>query len=457
MTLKKYKIPVYRQIAKGAVRKTSDQDSPFDCDFYLDILDNESDFEVHTNNMPKTEVYKIQQEKGNKLRVETNTVNLLITNKHYVDPVTKIKTPLYNVAKNIPVSAPDDFFNYLKSLTGEQMVIESEEFGRTVYFNTSEMIEKTLNTFNLKSTEVISLRNNPNITIKRNKDRLVIDLLLETPFEDYTVKLGSEYLFDPIFHNSNWVEFHECIFRNVDYKIVHMYNHSFNEVHKEEVLTLNSQGFPKVKDPVVGEIEVYPLLSNANIYEVNYLSWRSNLLLSTEAFDELYVYVDFSNIPENRTKNLILSTDELTTPNLLLVLSKNKSKVDDFEIIHNEYTINVLREAESEKLSLIFTDHENSKYNTYNNVRFGTEVVKLDKGKMIEQWENYLVDSLTGERILQSKNKFTTDGEDEAELSGSLTSDHIDKMDSLLTTVRTVINRTRNTGFPDLIKLYKRG
>lgn len=87
----------------------------------------------------------------------------------------------------------------------------------------------------------------------------------------------------------------------------------------------------------------------------------------------------------------------------------------DYSVIENEITINPFTEIEAKKplgenFSLVYEDNSYTKYNNYNDIKFGTEQLQLNFENVYKDKSLYLIDG--GDVIYQSnklnfENKYT--------------------------------------------------
>lgn len=393
MVTKTYTVPLHRKIASGIIKPTESIRS----DFYLE---NENNIRKEVNiNTPRAEIFNIEK-KSNGLIVYSNTLNFKITMKYFN------KIPLY---KGIVINR----FNLnlalidLYSICGEEYLVEDidSEFV-AVFFNYKKSII-TLNANDYIVRNVVdigsSINHPPNVKIRKLKERLKIEIQ-GIDSELCTVELNSPNLLEPIIHN-NWVEFSECVIKDLTGNFIHIYNHSFNLVEKEEHQETKYKTLHNLKDPFW---DFFPTVTEETILDYTkykYTSWRSNLLINTEFSSSMYFYLNLNYV--NKTDLIIYSLHEKIEENLILLYSITNDK-SNYQLELNPYLTNKLIEPASENFSLVFEENKNNKYNRVDNIRFGTERVVLSLSSTVLNTEVYLQDG--GEFVYQTPviNSITT-------------------------------------------------
>lgn len=389
MIIKEYSIPLYRRIAKCKLKATEALRS----DIYLESS-RANNLEVNKDNF-KTEIYNITK-KPTSLIIYSNTTNIKITNKYLNS------TPLYQVIKDIPLNISIEVIEKIKNLINDKILVENKNELVTVYLNTDL---KTLpDLYGLKIEDVLVIGDSAinrldNISIRKLKDRLKITINGLIDVDNYSVRLGSSYLFEPKMHK-NWVEFYECVFPNLNQTYTHVYNHSFNIVRKTEYYTLKEYNSDDLKDPVlIGDINLQEMYFDKEVF-VSYNSYRSNLLIPTTYTEELFIYLDISGNPTNKTKNFHVSTKELNLIELIPILTKRK-QTDSYEFLPNEFNKTILRTCNSEGYTFMMDTFKNEKYNKFDDIRIGNSRIISSILDVMSNRENY-ISNINGQEIIQS-------------------------------------------------------
>jgi hypothetical protein len=378
MIIKEYSIPLYRRIAKCKLKATEALRS----DLYLESSYT-NNLEVNKDNY-KTEIYNITRNL-NSLIIYSNTTNLKITNKYFNG------IPLYQVIRNIPLDISTEIVELISSTITDQILIENKDGAVTIYLNTDL---KTISKVNgIKVEDIITIGDSAinrisNVAIRKLKDRLKITInnLIDT--DNYSIKVGSDYLFEPKIYK-NWIEFYECVFPNLDQAYTHVYNHSFNVVNKTEYYNIKEYDTDNLKDPIY--------IVDPNIIEtyydkeviVQYKSYRSNLLLPTNYSEEFFIYLNTSSNLADKTKNFYVSTIELNSGNLIPILTKRKQNVT-YSAVENIFTNTVLRTCNSEGYTVLVNDFKDEKYNSNDDTRITTTRVSSDIVSIMKNKENYI-------------------------------------------------------------------
>jgi hypothetical protein len=378
MIIKEYSIPLYRRIAKCKLKATEALRS----DLYLESSYT-NNLEVNKDNY-KTEIYNITRNL-NSLIIYSNTTNLKITNKYFNG------IPLYQVIRNIPLDISTEIVELISSTITDQILIENKDGAVTIYLNTDL---KTISKVNgIKVEDIITIGDSAinrvsNVSIRKLKDRLKITINNLSDTDSYSIKTGSDYLFEPKVHK-NWTEFYECVFPNLDQAYTHVYNHSFNVVNKTEYYNIKEYDTDNLKDPIY--------IVDPNIIEtyydkeviVQYKSYRSNLLLPTNYSEEFFIYLNTSSNLADKTKNFYVSTIELNSGNLIPILTKRKQNVT-YSAVENIFTNTVLRTCNSEGYTVLVNDFKDEKYNSNDDTRITTTRVSSDIVSIMKNKENYI-------------------------------------------------------------------
>lgn len=438
MIIKEYSIPLYRRIAKCKLKATEALRS----DLYLESSYT-NNLEVNKDNY-KTEIYNITRNL-NSLIIYSNTTNLKITNKYFN------RIPLYQVIRNIPLDISTEIVELISSTITDQILIENKDGAVTIYLNTDL---KTISKVNgIKVEDIITIGDSAinrvsNVSIRKLKDRLKITINNLSGTDSYSIKVGSDYLFEPKVHK-NWIEFYECVFPNLDQAYTHVYNHSFNIVDKTEYYNIKEYDIDNLKDPIY--------IVDPNITEtyydkeviVQYKSYRSNLLLPTNYSEEFFIYLNTSSNLADRTKNFYVSTIELNSGNLIPILTKRKQNVT-YSAVENIFTNTVLRTCNSEGYTVLVNDFKDEKYNSNDDTRITTTRVSSTLVSILKNTENY-ISSDTGFDIFQENDlnlipTFSTSG----------TVDPIVTNQSLLTDLVSQVNAylLNQAAFTDKYKRY---
>jgi len=374
MIIKKYNIPIYRELATAEVVKDAPQNSFFN----LEIKKEEK---ITVNESFETKIYNIER-KENQLIIYSNTLNIKVT-----DVFTDSGIPLYHY-REFYINNEDDIENqeaiiddmiseYIEGIA-EYKIDKTDGF--VLYFNKEEDLLK------LRSEYLYNIGNpvtrTPNVKVRKLKDRFKITIknikgLLAR------VDLGSKYVFEPVVYK-NFKEIPEAIV-TINNNQYYLYNSSFNVLNKTEY---NENSY-EVKDPVIA---FSGFESNWFFYD----SWRSNLLFDEKLKTKYYYYLKLNS--PNATDLVLQSLYKEDNSNLLFMFSS------DYSIIENEVTINPFTEIEikkplGENFSLVYEDSVYDKYNSYNDIKFGTEKLNLDFDSVYRDRSIYLVDN--GDTIYQ--------------------------------------------------------
>lgn len=425
MIIKEYSIPLYRRIAKCKLKATEALRS----DLYLESSYT-NNLEVNKDNY-KTEIYNITRNL-NSLIIYSNTTNLKITNKYFNG------IPLYQVIRNIPLDISTEIVELISSTITDQILIENKDGSVTIYLNTDL---KTISKVNgIKVEDIITIGDSAinrisNVAIRKLKDRLKITINNLSDTDSYSIKTGSDYLFEPKIYK-NWIEFYECVFPNLDQAYTHVYNHSFNVVNKTEYYNIKEYDTDNLKDPIY--------IVDPNIIEtyydkeviVQYKSYRSNLLLPTNYSEEFFIYLNVSSNLADKTKNFYVSTIELNSGNLIPILTKRKQNVT-YSAVENIFTNTVLRTCNSEGYTALVNDFKDEKYNSNDDTRITTTRVSSTLVSILKNTENY-ISSDTGFDIFQENDlnlipTFSTSGTvDPIVTNQSLLTDLVSQVDAYL-------------------------
>lgn len=436
MIIKEYKIPLYRRVATCKLKTTEAIRS----NIYLKSSYN-NELEVNKDNF-KTEIYNIVKN-TNSLIVYSNTTNLKVTNKYFNN------IPLYQVVKNIPLTISIEIIDLIKSLVGEQLLIENIDESVTIYLNTNLKTISKVNGIVVEDVLVIgdsAINRINNISIRKLKDRLKITIKDLEDTENYSIKLGSNYLFEPKKYK-NWIEFYECVFPNLNQTFTQVYNHSFNIVNKIEYYDLKEYNIDELKDPLFSlEPNIEEIYFDTEVL-VHYNSYRSNLLIPTNYVEELFIYLDISGDLINKTKNFHISTKELFVSHLIPILTKRKQN-DTYEFIENEFTRTTLRTCNAEGYTLLFNEYKDHKYNKTDDIKLTNSRILYNLEDTLANEENY-ISKTNGSEILQAVdlNVIPTTPKNSLPVTGPL-----NLMDNLVDEINSYLINTTN--FTDKYKIY---
>ena len=389
MIVKEYNIPLYRRISTCKLKATETLRS----DIYLKSS-HVNNLEVNKDNF-KTEIYNITRNPTS-LIIYSNTTNLKITNKYFNN------IPLYQVIRNIPLTISVEIVELIKNAVGEQLLIENKDESVTVYLNTELKTISKVDGVVVEDVLVIgdsAINRVDNVLIRKLKDRLKITIKDLENTENYSIRLGSNYLFEPKRHK-NWIEFYECVFPNLSQTFTQVYNHSFNIVNKVEYYDLKEYNIDELKDPFfLSDINLQEIYFDTEVL-VEYNSYRSNLLIPTSYVEELFIYLDISGDPVNKTKNFHVSTKELFVSHLIPILTKRKQS-DTYEFVENEFTKTILRTCNAEGYTVLLNDFKYEKYNRTDDVRLSNTRVLGNLYSVLENKENY-ISNIDGSEITQA-------------------------------------------------------
>ena len=389
MIVKEYNIPLYRRVAKCKLKSTE----PIRSDIYLKSS-HVNNLEINKDNF-KTEIYNITRNPTS-LIIYSNTTNLKITNKYFNN------IPLYQVIRNIPLTVSIEIVELIKDLVGEQLLIENKDEFVTIYLNTDLKTISKVNGIVVEDVLVIgdsAINRINNVSIRKLKDRLKITIKDLENTENYSIRLGSNYLFEPKRYK-NWIEFYECVFPNLNQTFTHVYNHSFNIVRKTEYYDLKEYNIDELKDPFfLSDINIQEIYFDKEVF-VSYNSYRSNLLIPSNYNEELFIYLDISGNLTNKTKNFHVSTKELNLIELVPVLTKRKEN-DSYEFVSNEFNKTIIRTCNSEGYTFMMDTFKNEKYNKFDDIRIGNSRIIANILDVISNKENY-ISNINGQEIIQS-------------------------------------------------------
>ena len=383
MIIKKYNIPIYRELATAEVVKETPENSFFN----LEINKEEK---TTVNESFETKIYNIER-KENQLIIYSNTLNIKVT-----DIFTESGVPLYYF-KEFNINNEEDIQNqeaiidgmiseYLEGIT-EYKIDKSD--GAVLYFNKTEELLK------IRSEYLYNIGNpitrTPNVKVRKLKDRFKITIKNIKGLRA-RIDLGSRYVFEPVVYK-NFKEIAETIV-TINNNQYYLYNSSFNILNKSEY---NENSY-EVKDPV-------SMLYVSNNNWFFYDSWRSNLLFDEKLKTKYYYYLKLNS--PNATDLVLQSLYKQDSSNLLFMFSS------DYSVIENEITINPFTEIEAKKplgenFSLVYKDNSYTKYNNYNDIKFGTEQLQLNFENVYKDKSLYLIDG--GDVIYQS-NKLNFENE----------------------------------------------
>lgn len=370
MVIKKYSIPIYRELATTEIIKEKPENSFFN----LEIKKEEN---ISINESFETKIYNIER-KEDQLIIYSNTLNFKVT-----DMFTDLGVPLY-FYREFKIENEEELVNeesiidsmiaeYIENLN-EYKIDKSNGF--FLYFN------KEKETLKLKSEYLYNVGNplnrTSNIKVRKLKDRFKITIKNIKGLVAQ-VELGSRYVFEPIVYK-NFKEIAETII-SINNKQYYLYNNSFNMINKTEY---NENSY-EVKDPV---INFYKNENNLFFYD----SWRSNLLFDEKLKTKYYYYLQLNS--PNATDLVLQSLYKQDSSDLLFMFSSN------YSVIENEITINPFTEIEvkkplGENFSLVYKDNVDSKYNRYNDIKFGTEKLELNFENVYRDKSIYLLDNNT--------------------------------------------------------------
>lgn len=377
MIIKKYNIPIYRELATAEVVKETPENSFFN----LEIKKEEK---TTVNESFETKIHNIER-KENQLIIYSNTLNIKVT-----DIFTESGVPLYYFKEfniNNEEAIIDGMISeYLEGIT-EYKIDKSD--GAVLYFNKTEELLK------IRSEYLYNIGNpitrTPNVKVRKLKDRFKITIK-NIKGLIARVDLGSRYVFEPVVYK-NFKEIAETIV-TINNNQYYLYNSSFNILNKSEY---NENSY-EVKDPV-------SMLYVSNNNWFFYDSWRSNLLFDEKLKTKYYYYLKLNS--HNATDLVLQSLYKQDSSNLLFMFSS------DYSVIENEITINPFTEIEAKKplgenFSLVYEDNSYTKYNNYNDIKFGTEQLQLNFENVYKDKSLYLIDG--GDVIYQS-NKLNFENE----------------------------------------------
>lgn len=352
MIVKKYTIPVYRELASSEIVKTNIEDSSFVLE--VDTLKN-----IELNKDFETIIFSVDKQ-PNQLVIYSNTLNIKVTDKFY---------------NNIPLYFKKTFlneFDYKDFIKGrEEFLVEYEDTNFIVYFNKeedeliSEVVELNVVNNPLKRSDnvkVRKLKNRLKITIKNINENIA------------KVALPSRYLFEPKIYK-NFIEFYESIL-NINNTSYYFYNSSFNLFDKREYTKNESL----VKDPVIEYLGYFENIQN-------YTTWRSNLLYDQKLSTDLYYYLKLDS--PNKTDLIVQSIIKINEPNHILLFSTSYLNTIK-NLIVNPYTESTVSTPIGENYSLVYKEVEDNKYNRYNDIKFGTDKLVLDFEKNVKNKVKYI-------------------------------------------------------------------
>lgn len=355
MINKIYKIPVYREVASSELIKTSVLDS----EFKLDVVKNERVVEV--NEDLESIIYNVDRNRD-QLVIYSNTLNLNITDKFFNT------TPLY---EKVVFSEEEEALSFVKEF--KEYLIEKNIESFTVYFNSIKddfVIGKEF-LYNIGNP----LNRSPDIKVRKLKNRFKITVRnINSEIANIVVK--NRYLFSPNIHR-NFLEFNECIV-TLGTNQYYIYNNSFNLLEKVEI------NVEQPKDPVIEYIDSF-VLKDYQGYE--YTSWRSNLLFEQKIPTDFYYYLKLSY--DNKTDLILQSVSKIDDPSLLFLCS-SKVSPKTYKLNINPYLETEVITPVGENFSVVFDYMQDNKYNTYNNIKFGTERLLVDFGRFIKNTTNYV-------------------------------------------------------------------
>ena len=438
MIIKEYSIPLYRRIAKCKLKATEALRS----DIYLESS-RTNNLEVNKDNY-KTEIYNVTRNLKS-LIIYSNTTNLKITNKYFNN------IPLYQVIRDIPLDISAEIIELISSTITDELLIDNKDGAVTIYLNTNLKTISKVNGIKVEDILVIgdsAINRMSNVSIRKLKDRLKITINNLSDTDSYSIKVGSDYLFEPKVHK-NWIEFYECVFPNLNQTHTHVYNHSFNIVDKKEYYNIKEYDVDNLKDPTYG---VSPSIVETYYDKevvMQYKSYRSNLLLPIHYSEEFFVYLNISSNLADKTKNFYVSTTELNSGTLIPILTKRKQNVT-YSAVENIFTNTVLRTCNSEGYTVLVDDFKDEKYNSNDDTRITTTRVSSNIVNIMKNKENY-ISSDTGFDILQENdlNLLPT-------FTGSTTTTPIVTNQPLLTNLVSQVNAylLNQAAFTDKYKRY---
>ena len=350
MFIKEYKVDIKRKIAEAIPTKVYDKDVEFAI---------ESDNLLKINLINKTYrslLYNIKEtQKG--ITIYSNTLNLKITDK-YLN-----KEPMYQYIETTEII--DSLFN--KDLI--PFLRKDLASSYIYYFNTESSV-----LFEYLVKDVIIVNNvylkSGNVTIRKLKDRFKIDV---KGSEKFSVRLGSEYLFEPQLCN-NYIVFYDCIFKynSVVYSLKTL---SFEVVEKEEYFPKETFSLKLAKAPINSVI----LKEEREEYIVlKYTTYISNLMFDKRSISSFYVNLDLNS------EQLLKIVKTQSDGSLCSVSSKGKLKT--FIVNPNLPSIKVTKTGEN---CSIILGEISTKYSEQDNILLGNSSLILNLEKLVTKQEEY--------------------------------------------------------------------
>lgn len=445
MIIKEYTIPVYRKIGSCELKATEGIRS----DLYLKC-DKSNNIELNTNSY-RTEIYS-RINKNESIIIYSNTTNMLLTNRYLNG------TPLYQVISGISKHYINEFLELIKKeITLDYLLISDSDF-YNIYLNTDKLRVPTTEIV-IKNVQEIgdsAINRISNVSIRRLKDRLKITLNELSSPENYSIKLGSQHLLEPKYHK-NWLEFYECVYLDIDQKPIHIYNHSYNFVNKVEAYKSKEYVWADYKDPFLDNGDYSENFQNGFVI-MKYESYRSNLLIPTTYSEELHLYLNISNDPSLRTKNIIVSPYKLSSSTLVPILTKSSYRVN-YNTISNNFSYNDLKECNSEGYTLVnssnLTPTTDTKYNISDNIRIGNTRVLVTTNSALSNKENYITYSNTDLDICQENDLNSIPVEVLPTINKVFPTQMQNKLVALNNLITTY--KSQVTVFPDKYKIYSLG
>ena len=371
MIKKTYNIPLHRKIAEGYLKPSSVKTS----DIFLEVIGERVG--VSYDGL-KSEIYSIEKTRSEVI-IYANTLGFKITDRYYKNK------PLYNLVI-LPKDNSSNLLTELSAIIGREFLIEAFEDTIAVFMNyTKNVVELLGDTYQINPVYPIfaPFLNNSNIKVKRLRDRLKVSVS-NIDVSNISVELVSENLFEPKVHNESWVEFYECVFKDRSNKYIHVYNHSFELLSKNEYQ--KKTNLTQIKDPAVSPIYS---IDKGDYVRFEYDTYRSNLLHNIDYNSDVYFYLNYDYT--DKTDVFIIDVKENFSEDLVLLYSITDVK-KDFDFILNPYIINKIYSLKGEDYTLMFKENIKNKYNKPDDIRFGNTRVILNLPNLVTKPVEYITD-----------------------------------------------------------------